>query len=137
MGRFVNYLMHGGKKTVAEKVFYNALDEIRKTTKSDPIAVFEKALENTTPKLEIASRRVGGANYQVPIDVRPERRVFLPAKWIIAAARKKKGIPMHKRLAAELVAASNNEGDAIKKKLDTHRIAEANRAFASFVRRRS
>ena len=135
MGRFINYLMKDGQKATAEKVFYNALDEIKKKTKKDPVEVFESALENATPKIEVASRRVGGANYQIPIEVRPERKFYLSTHWIINAARKKKGTPMHRCLADELIAASNNEGEAIKKKLDTHRVAEANRAFASFIRR--
>lgn len=135
INRFINYLMTGGNRAVAEKVFYKALDEIKKSTKEDPIEVFDKALENTTPVLEVISRRVGGANYQIPREVRPERKFFLSCKWIIRAAQNKKGQPMCKRLAGELIAASKNEGEAIKKKQDTHRMAEANRAFASFLRR--
>lgn len=132
--RFINYLMTGGKKSIAEKVFYNAMAQIEKTTKEDPIKVFEKALENATPLLEVASRRIGGANYQIPREVRPERKFFLGTHWIIAAARAKKGKPMAEKLAEELILASKNEGSAIKKKLDTHRMAEANRAFASYIR---
>ncbi len=135
MGRFINYLMSQGKKSVAEKVFYEALGEVEKKTKQDPLAVFGKALENTFPSVEIASRRVGGANYQIPVEVREGRKFYLASHWIINAARGKKGRPMAVRLADEIIAASKNEGDAIKKKQDTHRVAEANRAFASFLRR--
>ncbi len=135
MGRFINYLMQAGKKTVAEKNFYDALEEVKKLTKDDPVKVFEKALLNATPMLEVVSRRIGGANYQIPREVRPERQFFLATHWIIQAARSKKGKPMAQKLAEELVAAAKNEGAAIKKKLDTHRMAEANRAFASLLRR--
>ncbi len=134
IGRFINYLMTGGKKTAAEKVFYGALENIREQTKEDPITVFEKALENATPLLEVASKRIGGANYQIPREVRPERKFFLATHWIIAAARAKKGKPMAAKLAEELILAAKNEGSAIKKKQDTHRMAEANRAFASYIR---
>ncbi len=134
MGRFVNYLMEEGKKSVAERVFYDALEKVKEVTKEDPIAVFERAIENATPLLEVASKRIGGANYQIPREVRPERKFFLATHWIIDAARSKKGKPMADRLAEELIAASKNEGNAIKKKQDTHRMAEANRAFASYLR---
>jgi small subunit ribosomal protein S7 len=134
IGRFINYLMTGGKKTAAEKIFYGALENIREQTKEDPITVFEKALENATPLLEVASKRIGGANYQIPREVRPERKFFLATHWIIAAARAKKGKPMAAKLAEELMLAAKNEGSAIKKKQDTHRMAEANRAFASYLR---
>lgn len=136
MGRFINYLMKDGKKTVAERVFYDALQIVKNITKSEPIPVFEKALENATPQIEVRSQRVGGANYQIPVDVRPERKFFLATNWIIAAARKRKGKPMAEKLAEELIAASKNEGEAIKKKQQTHRMAEANRAFAGFLRKR-
>jgi len=132
--RFINYLMNDGKLSTAEKVFYSALDEVAKITKEDSLQIFDKAIMNASPMLEIVSKRVGGANYQVPREVRPERRFFLAAHWIIDAARKKKGTTMAKKLAEELISASKNEGAAIKKKQDTHRMAEANRAFASFVR---
>ncbi len=134
MGRFVNYLMQEGKKSVAERVFYNALEKVKEITKEDPIIVFERAIENATPLLEVASKRIGGANYQIPREVRPERKFFLATHWIIGAARSKKGKPMADRLAEELIAAAKNEGNAIKKKQDTHRMAEANRAFASYLR---
>jgi len=134
LGRFINYVMKDGKKSTAEKIVYGAFDEIKKITKEDPLAVFEKALENASPLLEVASKRVGGANYQVPREVRPERKYILAVRWIIGAARSKKGKPMAMKLAEELIAASKNEGAAIKKKQDTHRMAEANRAFAHFAR---
>lgn len=134
LGRFINHLMKEGKKSTAEKVFYAALNEVKKTTKEDPVKIFEQALANASPLLEVASRRIGGANYQIPVEVRPERKFFLAAHWIIEAARRKKGKAMAFKLAEEIIAASKNEGAAIKKKQDTHRIAEANRAFASFLR---
>jgi small subunit ribosomal protein S7 len=134
IGRFINYLMTGGKKTVAEKIFYGALENIREQTKEDPITIFEKAIENATPLLEVTSKRIGGANYQIPREVRPERKFFLATHWIIDAARAKKGKPMAVKLAEELILAARNEGAAIKKKQDTHRMAEANRAFASYLR---
>ncbi|MEK7590343.1 MAG: 30S ribosomal protein S7 [Patescibacteria group bacterium] len=130
--RFINYLMTGGKKSVAQEVLYGAFDIVKKQSNQDPLKVFEKALENTTPQVQVTSRRVGGANYQVPSEVRPERKFMLAAKWIIIAARAKKGKPMSAKLAEEILAAANNEGAAIKKKQDTHKMAEANRAFAHF-----
>ncbi len=134
IGRFINYVMHDGKKSIAEKVVYSAFDKIHKLAKEDPTKIFDKALENTSPILEVASRRVGGANYQVPREVRPDRRFVLAIRWIIGAARSKKGKGMADKLAEELIAASKNEGTAVKKKQDTHRMAEANRAFAHFAR---
>jgi small subunit ribosomal protein S7 len=132
LGRFINYIMKDGKKSVAEKVVYDAFKNIKEITKEDPIITFQKAIENASPILEVASKRVGGANYQVPREVRPERQFILALRWIIGAARSKKGKPMAQKLADELIAASKNEGAAIKKKQDTHRMAEANRAFAHF-----
>jgi small subunit ribosomal protein S7 len=134
LGRFINYVMQDGKKSTAERLVYEAFDKIKAATKEDPMVVFEKALENAMPLLEVASKRVGGANYQVPREVRPERRFMLAVRWIISAARAKKGKGMADKLAEELIAASKNEGNAIKKKQDTHRMAEANRAFAHFAR---
>lgn len=134
VGRFVNYLMRDGKKSVAEKVLYDCFDEIQKNAKGDPLAIFEKAIANASPLLEVVSKRVGGANYQVPREVRPERKFFLACNWIINAAESKKGKPMRNKLSEELIAASKNEGSAIKKKQDMHRMAEANRAFAHFAR---
>ena len=132
VSRFVNYLMEGGKKSAAEKVMYDAMDIIHKETKQEPLSIFEKALENIAPAVEVASKRVGGANYQVPREVRADRKFVLASRWIIGAARAKKGKPMANRLAEELLLAIKNEGSAIKKKQDMHRMAEANRAFAHF-----
>ncbi|HUC31715.1 MAG TPA: 30S ribosomal protein S7 [Candidatus Paceibacterota bacterium] len=134
LGRFINYVMKDGKKSTAEKLVYSAFDKIKAATKEEPMVVFERALENVMPLLEVASKRVGGANYQVPREVRPERRFVLALRWIIGAARAKKGKGMADKLADEIIAASKNEGNAIKKKLDMHRMAEANRAFAHFAR---
>lgn len=134
IGRFTNYVMKDGKKSVAERLVHSAFKKIHEITKEDPVKVFEKALENTSPMLEVKSRRVGGANYQVPQEVRPERKFILSIRWIIGAARSRKGKPMADKLAEELISASKNEGAAIKKKLDMHRMAEANRAFAHFAR---
>ena len=133
VGRFINYLMTRGKKVAAEKVFYGALEEIKKTSKEEPIKVFEKALENAQPLVEVASKRVGGANNQVPREVRPERKQYLSMKWIVDAARGKKGKPMHMKLAEEIIAAANNEGEAVRKRENTHKMAEANKAFAHFA----
>ena len=135
LGRFINYLMQGGKKSIAEKVMYDALDIVAKQSKKDALAMFEEALENVTPSMEVKSRRIGGANYQIPIEVRPERKFFLASGWIIEAAKAKKGRPMAERLAEEILSAAKNEGEAIKRKQNVHRMAEANRAFAHFARR--
>jgi len=134
IGRFINYLMQDGKKAVAEKVMYDAMEFLKKETGQEPLQVFDKALENVSPMVEVTSKRVGGANYQVPREVRQERKFMLAVRWIIEAARKKTGKPMANRLAEELIMASKNEGSAVKKKQDTHRMAEANRAFAHFAR---
>jgi small subunit ribosomal protein S7 len=133
LGRFVNYIMRDGKKSVAEKIVYDALTLVEKEAKQDPLAVFEKAIQNASPLLEVVSKRVGGANYQVPREVRPERRFILASRWIIGAARSRKGKPLAAKLSEELLAAAKNEGAAIKKKQDTHKMAEANRAFAHFA----
>jgi len=134
VAKFINYLMLEGKKTTARGVVYRSLDSIKEITKnSDPLEVFESALKNTGPTMEVRSRRVGGANYQIPREVRPERRQQLSMKWIIEAARSKKGKPMHMKLAEELIAASKNEGDAVRKRENTHKMAEANKAFAHFA----
>ena len=134
VARFINYLMEDGKKTVAEKIMYSALDEIKKKTNQDPLEVFLKAIENASPLLEVVSKRVGGANYQVPREVRAERKFFLACSWIIEGASSVKGKPMAQKLADEIVAAFNNDGSAIRKKQNVHRMAEANRAFAHFAR---
>ncbi|KKU15310.1 30S ribosomal protein S7 [Candidatus Wolfebacteria bacterium RIFCSPLOWO2_01_FULL_45_19] len=133
VSRFINYVMKDGKKSVAERVVYGAFDKIQKETKQEPVAVFEKAMENAAPAVEVVARRVGGANYQVPREIRPDRKYVLASRWIIDAARKRKGKSMAEKLAEELISASKNEGTAIKKKQDTHRMAEANRAFAHFA----
>ena len=132
--RFINYLMERGKKSVAEDIFYKALEIIKEKTKKEPLEVVEAAMKNVTPLVEVRSKRVGGANYQVPQEVRPERKFALSSRWILDASRKRKGAAMSQKLAEEFIAAANNEGAAIKKKLDTHRIAEANKAFAHFAR---
>ena len=134
VSQLINYIMWGGKKTVAEKVVYSAFDEIKKQLKvDDPMETFKTALRNAGPGIEIRSRRVGGANYQVPREVRQERRSFLALRWIIGAARAKKGSPMAKKLADDIIAASKNEGEAIKKRENVHKMAEANKAFAHFA----
>ena len=135
LGRFINYLMKDGKKSVAEKVMFDALSAVAKETKEESLQVFEKALENVTPLMEVSSRRIGGANYQIPIEVRPERKFFLASRWIIGAAKTRKGKPMAEKLAEEILLAAKNEGEAVKKKQNVHRMAEANRAFAHFARR--
>jgi small subunit ribosomal protein S7 len=132
--RFTNYIMEDGRKYAAEKVIYRAMDIIKEKLKLEPLIVFEKALENAAPTVAVVSRRVGGANYQIPEEVRADRKFVLASRWIIAAARAKKGKGMGEKLAEELLAAYNNEGSAIKKKQDVHRMAEANRAFAHFAR---
>jgi len=134
VGQFVNYVMSSGKKNTARAVVYRAFDEIKEKAKTDnPLAVFEAAIQNVGPSVEVRSRRVGGANYQVPREVRPERRLSLAMRWLIAAAKAKKGSPMAKRLADELIAASKNEGEAVKKRENTQKMAEANKAFAHFA----
>jgi small subunit ribosomal protein S7 len=132
--KFINCVMLDGKKETARKLVYGALDEIKKSEEGkDPLEVFEEAIRNVGPTVEVRSRRVGGANYQVPREVRPERRQALAMRWIINAARAKSGGPASKFLAEELLAASKNEGVAIKKREDVHKMAEANRAFAHFA----
>ena len=131
--KFVNMLMYDGKKSVAESIFYGALDVIRdQTGNRDVLAVFNKAVSNTKPILEIRSRRVGGATYQIPVEVRPNRRTTLSMRWIIDAARKRSERTMKERLSAELLDSSENKGTAIKKRDDTHKMAEANKAFAHY-----
>ncbi len=133
VSKFINHIMFSGKKNTARDIVYEALDLAGKKTKKEPMAVFEDAIKNVSPALEVRSRRVGGANYQVPREVRPERRLALAMRWLTKAARSKKGKPMAEKLAEELVLASKNEGVAVKKKEDTHKMAEANRAFAHFA----
>ena len=134
LAKFINNVMWDGKKTTAQKVVYGAFDVIKeKTANPNPLEIFDLAMKNAGPMIEVRSRRIGGANYQVPREVRPERRLALAMRWILIAARAKKGQPMHLRLADELIAASKNEGAAIKKKDDTHKMAESNKAFAHFA----
>jgi small subunit ribosomal protein S7 len=132
VAKFTNCLMLSGKKSVAEGILYGALDIIQSRFKEDPIEVFRKALDNVKPKLEVKSRRVGGANYQVPVEVRPERRVALAMRWLVGYSRSRGEKTMRERLAAELVDASQNRGTAVKKKDDTHKMADANKAFAHY-----
>ena len=132
VAKFVNYIMNCGKKGVAEKIFYGAMSQIKKRTKTDGLVIFEKAIENASPAVEVKSRRIGGATYQVPIEVPRGRRFYLASQWIINAAVSRSGKPMSEKLAAELISAANGEGGAIKKKDDTHRMAAANKAFAHF-----
>ena len=130
--KFVNCMMLRGKKCVAETAFYGALDIIKERTKEEPVKVFKKALESVKPVLEVKSRRVGGATYQVPVEVPQDRRTSLAIRWLISNARARGEKTMRERLAAEILDASNNRGGAIKKKEDTHRMAEANKAFAHY-----
>jgi len=134
VARFVNYLMKDGKKSIAQRIVYDALAEIEKKMKKDPLEVFNQALENASPIYEVVSKRIGGANYQVPREVRAARKFFLGCNWIIDGAHSTKGKPMAIKLADELMAAFNNEGSAIRKKQNVHKMAEANRAFAHFAR---
>lgn len=127
---FINYIMLDGKKSVAQRVFYQAMDIVEKETGKDGLTVFTTAMKNISPMVEVKSKRVGGASYQVPVEVRPERRTSLGFRWILDAARKKKGKAMAFRLSDEILDAFNKTGSVIKKKEDTHRMAEANRAFA-------
>lgn len=133
--RLINYVMLRGQKETARKIVYAAFDVIKNAKEGggDPVEVFETAIRNAGPQMEVRSRRVGGANYQVPREVRPERRLALAFRWIISAARGQKGTPMHQALAKEIMAAAREEGSAVKKKEDTHKMAEANRAFAHFA----
>ena len=132
IAKFINHVMRKGKKATAEKVVYRTFDILEKKLSQDPLAVFELAIKNVGPTVEVKSRRIGGATYQVPREVRGERKFALACRWILDAARSKKGKPMHEKLAEELIGATKNEGSAIKKKLDTHRMADANKAFAHF-----
>ena len=134
ISKFINYLLKKGKKGTAEKIFYTSLDIVQEKTKKDPVDIFKKALNNAAPHVEVKSRRIGGATYQVPIEVPSSRQFYLSSHWIIESAKNKSGSNMSNRLASEIIAASNNEGNAIKKKEDTHRMAEANKAFAHFGR---
>ena len=132
VAKFINTLMLNGKKSIAERVMYRALDQVARRTKKDPIAVFEEALENVRPQVEVRSRRVGGATYQVPVEVRPVRRSALAMRWLVDSARKRSEKSMDLRLAGELIEASESRGTAAKKREETHRMAEANKAFAHY-----
>jgi small subunit ribosomal protein S7 len=134
LGKFTNYIMESGKKNIARKIVSDCMTAIKEKAKvENPLEVFESALKNTAPQMEVRSRRVGGANYQVPREVRPERKQSLSMKWIVEAARSKKGAPIHLKLADEIIAASKNEGEAVKKRENVHKMAEANKAFAHFA----
>jgi small subunit ribosomal protein S7 len=132
ISKFMNNLMKTGKKSVAESIVYGALERIQSKTKQEPLGIFHQALENVAPAIEVRSRRVGGATYQVPVEVRPERRQALAIRWLIQAARGRNENTMVDRLSGELVDAANNRGTAVKKREDTHRMAEANRAFSHY-----
>jgi small subunit ribosomal protein S7 len=132
VAKFMNHIMKDGKKAVAEKIVYGAFDKIDETAKSDPVALFKKALDAIGPMVEVKSRRVGGATYQVPIEVRPSRRQALAMRWLVEAARKRSEKSMDHRLAGELADAAEGKGSAVKKKEDVHRMAEANKAFSHF-----
>jgi len=132
VAKFVNVLMLDGKKSVAERIVYDAFDKMAERTGDDPVRVFKKALDNAKPQLEVKSRRVGGSNYQVPIEVRPNRKTALAMRWLIQYARSRGEKGMVNQLAGELLDAANNRGAAVKKKEDTHRMAEANKAFAHY-----
>lgn len=133
LSKFINHVMNDGKKSVAETIVYDAFEIIKKETKSEPLAVFDDALDKIGPDMEVRSRRVGGANYQVPYEVRPERRKALAMRWMLDAARNRKGAPMANRLAEEIMLASKGEGEAFKKKENMHKMAESNKAFAHFA----
>jgi small subunit ribosomal protein S7 len=132
LAKFMNSIMHDGKKSIAEAIVYDAFDIIEQKMRSEPLPVFKQALDNVAPAIEVRSRRVGGATYQVPVEVRPERRQALAIRWIITAARGRNDKTMVDRLSAELMDAANNRGNAVKKREDTHRMAEANRAFSHY-----
>ena len=133
VAKFINNIMSKGKKSLAEKIFYTSIEKIKKSTKSDDgLEIFKKAINNVCPMLEVKSKRIGGATYQVPVEVSQKRKIALAMRWIIGYAKARKGNSMSDRLAAEIVAAFKNEGSSVKKKEDTHKMAEANKAFAHF-----
>lgn len=134
VSKLINYVMQDGKKTTAQTIVYSAFDQIEKKMEKPALEVFDEALKNVSPMLEVKAKRVGGANYQVPLQVRADRRIQLAYRWILAAARSRKGKPMAEKLAFELMEAAQNQGDAVKKKMDVQRMAEANRAFAHFAK---
>ncbi len=130
--KFVNNLMHRGKKSLAERIFYGAMDVIEQRTREDPLVLFKRAMDNVKPVIEVKARRVGGATYQVPVEIRPQRRTALAMRWLINYARARGEKTMMERLAAEFIDAANNRGSSIKKREDTHKMAEANKAFAHY-----
>jgi small subunit ribosomal protein S7 len=132
LSKFMNNLMHDGKKSVAERIVYGALDRVQSRMRREPVEIFHEALDNIKPSVEVRSRRVGGATYQVPVEVRPERREALALRWLITASRNRNENTMEERLAAELMDAANNRGTAVKKREDTHKMAEANKAFSHY-----
>jgi small subunit ribosomal protein S7 len=132
LSKFMNSIMYDGKKSVAESIVYGALDQVEAKAKTDPLEAFHTALENVAPAVEVRSRRVGGATYQVPVDVRPERRQALAIRWMINAARKRNEQTMIERLSGEIMDAANNRGSAVKKREDTHKMADANKAFSHY-----
>jgi small subunit ribosomal protein S7 len=134
VAQFINKVMKSGKKTIAQRIVYDSFNIVKEKTQKEPLEVFNKAIENVSPLLEVKPKRIGGATYQVPMEVRQERKLDLAIKWILDAARSKKGKGMAVKLSEELMSAANNEGNAMKKKNDTHRMAEANKAFAHFAR---
>lgn len=132
VAKFVNHLMYKGKKAVAEKLFYDSMDLIARKTKEDPLKIFKRAVENVKPQVEVKSRRVGGATYQVPVEIRPERKTALAIRWLLSFSRKRSEKGMINKLSSEIIDAFNGRGNAIKKRDDTHRMAEANKAFAHY-----
>ncbi|OGN08330.1 MAG: 30S ribosomal protein S7 [Candidatus Yanofskybacteria bacterium RIFCSPHIGHO2_01_FULL_45_42] len=133
VSKFINKIMIAGKKSIASKIVYGALEDAEKKLQKPSLEILEQAVQNVSPSIQLKSRRVGGANYQIPVEVKPERRLMLAIMWIVGAARSQKGKEMKVRLADEFISAFNNTGNAVKKKLDTHRMAEANKAFAHFA----
>lgn len=134
IGKFINYIMRRGKKSIAQGIVYNCFKIISDKTKQDALEIFDSAIKNVGPSLEVKGRRIGGANYQIPFPVKTERRYQLACRWVINAAQKRKGKSMAEKLALEIMDAANSQGEAFKKKVDTHKMAEANRAFAHFAR---
>ena len=134
IAKLINHIMRRGKKSTAQKVVYDCFDLIKEKTNKDPLEIFSGAMRNVAPDVELKSRRIGGGNYQIPVAVAGERKITLAYRWIINAAKARKGVPMRQKLADEVIAAYNKEGAAVKKREDTYRMAEANRAFAHFMR---
>ena len=132
VAKFINRIMRRGKKSLAQRIFYNSMEIIKQRTKQEPLDIFQKALKNVIPLIEVKARRIGGSTYQVPIEVRPERGVSLGSKWLIDIAKSKINKPMEEKLAVEIIFAANGEGAAVKKREDTHKMAEANKAFAHY-----